>query len=333
MFKTLDFVTDALRHSKVKLTWDDDDPERNNVTRRTLTKKEIEDGDFKAFLASSSESESEVIDKGPKTEKDKKSSRDKLRALLLDDNEDLPEGWDHDKNQEDIDMEITFTPGLSEQKEDETTLEKYRRKMKEKRKKRKEEVKTKTLKADEDVDDFFDIESDKGEGKVHPVSNGKSQQGRAPTRHVSTAEELALLVAPDNPRAETQHFDMKSVLKAEKKSRRKGKKRKNDAKDEGDNEIQTNFKIDVNDERFKVLHEDHQYAIDPTNPQFRKTVAMDEFLRERSRRNADDNKVSPDTSQRKNRNGETLKSLVESVKRKSDHTLAHSTGKRRKIKD
>ncbi|KAG6898045.1 hypothetical protein C0992_006523 [Termitomyces sp. T32_za158] len=336
MFKNLDFVTDALRHSKVKLTWDEDDPERNYVTRRTLTKKEIDDGDFKAFLASSSESESEVLDKSSKTKKDKKQSRDKLRALLLDDNEDLPEGWDHDKSQEDIDMEITFTPGLSEQKEDETTLEKYQRKMKEKRKKRKEEVKTKASKAegDEENDDFFDIESEVEEKSKPPVPNGKSRQGKAftpPTRHVSTPEELALLVASDNPHAETQHFDMKSVIKAEKKARRKGKKKKNDTKDEGDNEIQTNFKIDVNDERFNVLHEDHHYAIDPTNPQFRKTVAMGEFLKERSRRNADDTKASTDTSQPRNRNGETLKSLVESVKRKSDAT--HRTGKRRKVKD
>lgn len=259
-----------MRHSKVKLTWDDDDPERNYVTRRTLTKKEIEDGDFKAFLASSSESESEVI---TKVKKDKKPSRDKLRALLLDNNEDLPEGWGPDKSQEDIDMEITFTPGLSEPKEDENTLEKYRRKMKEKKKKRKEEVKTKTLKAEgnEEKDDFFDIESDAEEGRVHSITDGKSRQGRAskpPTRHVSTPEELALLVASDDPHTETQHFDMKSVLKAERSARRKGKKKKNNTKDEGDNELQANFKIDVNDERFKVLHEDHQYAIDPTNPQY-----------------------------------------------------------------
>ena len=74
------------------------------------------------------------------------------RALLLGGNDDqLPEGWGKDsKDDEDVDMEITFTPGLAESKAgDETTLEKYQRKMKEKRKKRKEEVKEKEKVEDE----------------------------------------------------------------------------------------------------------------------------------------------------------------------------------------
>ena len=49
------------------------------------------------------------------------------------------EGGDDD----DVDMEITFMPGLSERKgeEEETSIEKYQRKMREKKKKRKEERK------------------------------------------------------------------------------------------------------------------------------------------------------------------------------------------------
>ncbi|KNZ78552.1 Pre-rRNA-processing protein esf1 [Termitomyces sp. J132] len=325
-FKNLEFVTDALRHSKVKLTWDEDDPERNHITRRTLTKKEIEDGDFRAYLASSSESESEAVEPAPHTKKDRKSSRDKLRTLLLGGNEDLPEGWDHDQDQEDVDMEITFTPGLSEAKEDETTLDKYRRKMREKRRKKKEE---KTLKVDvgEDKDDFFDIESDTKDGEPP-----KRTYSMAPI-HVSTAEELALLVASVDPNAETKHFNLKSVLKAEKKAHRKGKRKKNDKNDDGDNEIQADFRIDVNDERFRALHEDHQYAIDPTNPQFRRTAAMDTFLQERSRRKADDTKApNSNFSQSHNdQDGKTLKTLVESVKRKGIDTLARGTGKRRKV--
>ena len=51
----LDFSTDALRHSKVKLKWDEDDPERTKVLRRALTKKEIEEDDYRAYIASDSE--------------------------------------------------------------------------------------------------------------------------------------------------------------------------------------------------------------------------------------------------------------------------------------
>ncbi|KAG6912008.1 hypothetical protein DXG01_000256 [Tephrocybe rancida] len=361
-FKGVDFVTDvsaqplimviadtlkqALRHSKVKLTWDEDDPERNQLTRRTLTKKEIEDADFGAFLASSSESEPEVVEATPKSKvKDKKSSRDKLRALLLGGNDDLPEGWDREDDPGDVDMEITFTPGLSEQKEDETTLDKYQRKMREKRKKRKDEVKEKTLNSEvgnvQDNDDFFDVGSDSAD-EAQPAKGKDKKSRRKATRQaapessvrpLSTPEELALLVASDDPGAETKHFNLKSVLKAEKKARRKGKTRKND-NDEGDNELQEDFRIDVNDERFKILHEDHQYAIDPTNPQFKKTVSMDAFLQERSRRKTDVTPGSSNPSLRQHRNeteGKTLKSLVESVKRKSANSLAHGTGKRRKI--
>ncbi|KAG6842256.1 hypothetical protein C0991_000226 [Blastosporella zonata] len=347
MFKSVDFVTDALRHSKVKLTWDEDDPERNQITRRTLTKKEIEDADFRAYLASSSESETEVIETSSKKnkDKDKKSSRDKLRALLLGGNDDLPEGWDREDDPGDVDMEITFTPGLSEQKEDETTLDTYQRKMREKRRKRKEEVKEKALKAEsndvQDEDDFFDVENVEGDDANPPA--GKDRKGRQkearrgapdhPPRPLSTPEELALLVASDNPAAETQHFNLKSVLKAEKKARGKGQKRKNDKNDDGDNEIQADFRIDVNDDRFKILHEDHQYAIDPTNPHFKKTVSMDAFLQERSRRKTDVTRKGSDpviTQDRNENEGKTLKSLVESVKRKSVDRL-HGIGKRRKV--
>ena len=55
-----DHIVQALRHSKVKLTWDEDEPERTQVTRRALTRKEIEENDFRAYIASSSDSEEDA---------------------------------------------------------------------------------------------------------------------------------------------------------------------------------------------------------------------------------------------------------------------------------
>jgi len=263
------------------LTWDDDDPERNHITRRTLTRKEIEENDFKAYIANSSDDSEEEA--APTKQKDKKASRDKLRSLLLGGNEEaIPEGWGDDDNgaDDDVDMEITFTPGLSAKKDEdeETTLERYQRKMKEKRKKRKEEVKQSgqkdapTQKAKVD-DDFFEPGSD---SEHEDITSSKKSKGKGKgkkdtaekdddlTRTEATAEELALLVASDNPTAEPKHFSLKSVIKAEKKKRRrKGRKDKG----EDDNEAQEDFNVDVKDERFRVLFEDHQFAIDPTNPQ------------------------------------------------------------------
>ncbi|KAJ3494664.1 hypothetical protein NLJ89_g10760 [Agrocybe chaxingu] len=316
-YKAVEFVTDALRHSKVKLTWDDDDPERNQVTRRALTKKEIEENDYKAYIANTS-SESESEDEGQsapkKTKKDKKASRDKLRSLLLGGNEEeMPEGWGDDTGADDVDMEITFTPGLINKKnEDETTLEKYQRRMKEKRKKRKEE-KSKSRK-----------------GKELRTED----QDEPPARKGATAEELALLVGTDNPNAEPKHFSLKSVIKAEKhKKRGKGRKR---GKADIDNEAQEDFVVDVKDERFKALFEDHQFAIDPTNPHFKKTKAMSALLDERQKRRKGQRNEGADVISKKPKNtdaggAKSLQSLVESLKRKSANVDQPGQGKRRKL--
>lgn len=283
----------ALRHSKVKLSWDEDDPERDRITRRTLTRQEIEENDFKAYLASDTESESDG-DEGQK-----KMDREKLRALLLSGGDDtLPEGWgaSFDDDANDVDMEITFAPGLSTAKggENETTLEKYQRKMKEKKKKRKEEVKekvkekdTKEKKVDAPKDDFFadgsdDEDEDDEEQEVReelPVKKAKRDKktkAKAQTdhedspeqeRHAATTEELTLLAVSDNPNGELKHFDMKAVLKAEKAKGKKHKHRKDKKKTEEGNDLQEDFAIDVKDERFQAVLEDHTFAIDPSNPQ------------------------------------------------------------------
>ena len=283
-YKPLDFTTDALRHSKVKLTWDDDDPERLRVTRRVLTRKEIEENDFRAYLASSSDSDGE--DEGPKSKG--KADRVKMRALLLGGGDDtLPEGWSRGGEDEadDVDMEITFMPGLSEARngEEETTIEKYARKMREKKKKRKEEHGAREPEKSKGVeDDFFGEDSSDGgeEGEEETKKGRKGKKDRkakkdeeAPAAHdkqlKSTAEELALVAISDNPAAEPRHFDMKAVLKAEKSKgkKRRGKKRGVGEDGEQEQELQADFAIDVRDERFAALHEDHTFAIDPSNPQ------------------------------------------------------------------
>ncbi|KAF8202878.1 hypothetical protein BJ912DRAFT_1018743 [Pholiota molesta] len=272
-YKAVEFVTDALRHSK-------------------------------------------------KSKKDKKkAARDKMRALLLEGNDDaMPEGWGGDDAQDggddgdDVDMEITFTPGLSAAKEgEETTLERYQRKMREKRKMRKEQVKEQGEEKEEGgkkgaekrgkkVDDeFFEADSEaerpaeegekshKDKGKDKGKSKSKkarhadaSDEERPAARKEATEEELALLVASNDPDAEPKHFSLKSVIKAEKgKKHRKGRKEKNK---EDDGEAQEDFVVNVKDERFKVLFEDHHFAIDPTNPHFKKTKAMGALLEERQKR-------------------------------------------------
>ncbi|KAF9270189.1 hypothetical protein L218DRAFT_968885 [Marasmius fiardii PR-910] len=315
-YKAVEFVTDALRHSKVKLTWDEDDPERNKVTRRVITRKELDEGNFQAYIASaSSESESEHEDSG------NRKSRDKLRSLLLGGNDELPESWNRDNGErgDDVDMEVTFTPGLAEEKDDqdETTLEKYQRKMKEKRKKKKEEAKKAATQTD---DDFFDGPSDDGE---RPAQNAKKKSGAAVSSEPAE-EGLSLLVSSENPAGEPQHFNLKAVMKAERKQKRKNKKGKK-AADE-DNELQEDFVLDVQDDRFKAIHEDHSFAIDPTHPQFKKTKAMESLLNERFQRRAMGEKRTTDDDV------PSLKTLADKVKRKGGFLSESGKGKRQRFR-
>jgi len=343
-FKAVNFVTDALRHSKVKLTWDDDDPERNRITRRTLTKAEIEESDFKAFLASSSsDSETDASkSSGKSKENPMKVPRHKLRALLLGGDDELPEGWSRNaKQQGDVDMEITFTPGLSEKKDgDETTLEKYQRKTREKRNRKKVDAKDKVLneKSHSLRDGFF---SDGSGGEHGPNQTSKlSASPNSPKKlpllsdtaspPLSTPEELKLLVSSNTLEGEHKHFNIKSVMKSEKNLARKRKIRKNH-RQEDDNELQDDFSIDVKDARFKALHDDYQYAIDPSNPQFMKTQSMTALLEERSRRQKEMLSVDLRDVPVQESAGNTdriLTSLVESIKRKGATVPSRGTGKR-----
>ncbi|CCL99020.1 uncharacterized protein FIBRA_01029 [Fibroporia radiculosa] len=344
-YKALDFRTDALRHSKVKLTWDEEDPERAQVTRRSLSRKEIEENDFRAYIASSSEDEIQPAqDKGASHSS---ASRDKLRALLLSGGDDLPEGWGTGKSDEDgVDMEITFTPGLSAANDDrdETTLEKYQRKMREKKKKRKDDLKKDTAEADPKAssqDEFFVAGSeDDGTGtrqnhdkaKLGKHKKEKSEKDKADeskTRPLATSEELAF-VASNTTTSEPVHFNMKAVLKAEKKLKlKKGKKKSVD----DENELQQDFSIDVKDERFKAVHEDHAFAIDPSNPHYKKTKSMSALLEERTRRQKDKRSKPPGASaiDSGDHASNELQGLVERIKRKSTALEQAGSGKRRKI--
>ncbi|KAJ1030448.1 hypothetical protein NDA16_001357 [Ustilago loliicola] len=189
-YKGVDFKTDALRHSRVKLTWDQDDPERFKLTRMVarggLTKDQLRDDDFKAYLASDTESEPD------EDEKAAKNGRDRLRALLnLDGGEDgsgfgkkgkrnggVFDDPRHDDDEEQGEMQITFMPGLSEAAakkaangkkagdEDETTLEKYLRKQKEKKERKK------AARSGAVEDDGKDAEAEKVDGAIGSTDAG-----------------------------------------------------------------------------------------------------------------------------------------------------------------
>jgi NUC153 domain len=148
----------TLNNCKVKLSWDADAPDRAILKKKAFGKREEDEENLKAYLASSSESEGEGSAHGTGRRggniEDSKEDIGKKRMLLLG-------GVDNDPAaDEDMEMEVSFEPGLLEKGEeivkrkeerdnlkDETAWEARLRRMQErkteKKKSRKEEFATK----------------------------------------------------------------------------------------------------------------------------------------------------------------------------------------------
>ncbi|KAJ2617386.1 pre-rRNA-processing protein esf1 [Coemansia sp. RSA 1365] len=281
-----DFATQALKHSKVELTWDADEPSRVKTTRRAFTQDDVDNMDFANLLASSSD--------------DNSSDEEELarkRALLF---SDANNGSDDEQESGMGDIEITFTPGLSEaatrfdrRKEaeepqshkDETTIERFRRLKKERREKWKDSKKTKSQN-DEDLisdneidsrvanDNFFTYSSDEPtlKPKMAKKKERETKSERKQRQNIEAKERAELELLLDGAESNRKHFDLKEIVKAEKS---KGRKKQT---------IEDDFKLDVNDPRFGALYDSHNFAIDPNNPNFKKTKAMKELLSESRKR-------------------------------------------------
>lgn len=303
-YKGNEFVTDALRHSKVKLTWDQDDPNRAKITRRALTREEIEEEDF-GNLVAASESEEEDDDDEDDSKKSKKQKikerRDKLRALLLGGDDETGDIWGKagtawkdeladmkGDEKESKDVEITFRPGLTTD-DNLTSLERYQLRMKEKKKAKKEkrELKGKGEKEEKDTgDDFF--------------GNDGDEPARSPSPDVD-----------DHKLVEDQshHFSLKDHVQAEKIDGKKRKRSRKKAERERERELGPDgFKVDVSDPRFAAMYDEPAFAVDPTHPKFQDIQANREILQKTRERHTD--KRARDESEK------DLSSLVESVKAK-----------------
>lgn len=281
------FVTDALQHSKVKLTWDETPKERLALSTRLFSQKEIDDMDFKAYLASDTEGESDA---------EELLLKDKYKSLLGG-----KFSFDNGKEEEDdVDMEITFNPGLDESKpaveaeeKEETTLEAYKRKEKERRQKRMEKYKTKQ----------------EEEPKAEPKKGKKGKKAKSTPEDEKRKAELELLMLDEEEKDKADHFSMRDIVKAEKSKNRKKKGKKN-----YDEElVQDKFLADLTDDRFKEVFENHEFAIDPTSSVFKKTNTMKQILQERTKRlrGGDERKTK-----KPKKDSSALTSLVDKLKKK-----------------
>lgn len=170
-YRPNEFVTDALQHSKVKLTWDADDRSRKEAQKRAFagSRADIDENDLKAYLGSdSSEDEAPepvIIDAtttesvakhdadkpNPKVSK-KEAERQRMRALLGLPTEPVVSKKSKKAGSTPVgDVQVTFSSAFTSELEkgsvfkneplhEETTVEKYVRKEKERKKNRKEKM-------------------------------------------------------------------------------------------------------------------------------------------------------------------------------------------------
>lgn len=279
-----DFETRALQHSDVKLTWEEDDPKRTKTLRRKFNPDELDE--LNEYLASSeddsdedgSEDENEGSEDENGNGKTLKKHRDggKYRELLLSGNK-------SNSDEDEVgDMEVTFKPELEEinkrilekkNKKRETVWEQVCQKNKEKKKARRN--RSKNASSDDDStdddntqgreniehDDFFmedePIKSNKSNEKVREGSSDLDEKEKEATR-----AELELLVADDN------NDNVKGYKVKRNNKKVKGKKGKME-------EVESKLPdVDASkDPRFSALFASHLYALDPTDPQYKRTSA------------------------------------------------------------
>jgi hypothetical protein len=318
-YKPNEFSTDALTHSRVKLTWDADDTTRKEVQKRAFSRKDIDENELKAYLGSdSSSSEDEVeVAKADKASKlraalglgvTSKSSKPKQKASAK---------RDRDFPKPDGEMEITFTGGLlndaskggsvfeNEIPIHETTMEKYVRKEKERKAKRKERAKARKEGRDPDAqaeepeaaandddeedpfnDPFFADDPDEM-ARAEKAEKAESKKSRK-TKKREEEEEQAEATAAERANLEllmAGEDDGKmrhfnmNEIEKAEKAAKKKGKKAKKAKKTAP-VIEDNFAINTTDPRFSKLYESHEFAIDPTNPRFKETTGMKALLEE-----------------------------------------------------
>ncbi|XP_052105857.1 ESF1 homolog [Mytilus californianus] len=319
------YFTTALCQSKVDLTWDETDQDRLKVTmnpsigkRTKKGKGEVKEEDFKAYLASSSEDEDDDkagtlgnLDFGDEESEseDEEQQINKYKSLV----QSIKES-EEKKKKRDVEMEITWEPGLKEsaekiikKKEKEkgmTVWDKYLEKKKEKkqtkRDDKKKQDKSKVVEeedsesqsgeeafSDDDVpedlksDPFFQHSDDEDNPKMKKKNKGKKKfkgketQEEKELKEKQKAELSLLMMDEDNDEDDKKHFSLKKLVQNDSK---KKKKKLQKGKLESKKDDQDEFKIDTKDPRFEALYTSHMYNVDPSAPEYKKTKGMKDII-------------------------------------------------------
>ncbi|VFV44799.1 esf1 homolog [Lynx pardinus] len=306
-YKPKYFTSAAMGTSTVEITWDETDHERITTLNRKFKKEELLDMDFQAYLASSSEDEEEIEEelqgddkvnmeedgKSKKSQKDDEEQIAKYKQLLQVIQEKEKKGKEND-----MEMEIKWVPGLKESAEEmvrnklegkdkltpwEQFLEKKKEKkrLKKKQKALAEEVSEDELPSDVDLNDpYFAEEITKIGIKEKKKSVKSTKDGISPVEEAEIERqkaEMALLMM-DEEEESKKHFNYNKIVEHQNLSKKKKKllmKKKELLEDD--------FEVNVKDARFQAMYTSHLFNLDPSDPNFKKTKAMEKILEEKAR--------------------------------------------------
>lgn len=303
-YKPKYFTSAAMGTSTVEITWDETDHERITTLNRKFKKEELLDMDFQAYLASSSEDEEEEEEapqgedgvsvedgKTKKNQKDDEEQIAKYRQLLHVIKEKEKKGKEND-----MEMEIKWVPGLKESAEEmvknklegkdkltpwEQFLEKKKEKkrLKKKQKALAEEASEDELPSDVDLNDPYFAEEVKklGVKKKSMKSTKDSLSSEEEADLEKQKAEMALLVM-DEEEDSKKHFNYDKIVEHQNLSKKKKKQlmKKKEL-------LEDDFEVNVNDSRFQAMYTSHLFNLDPSDPNFKKTKAMEKILEEKAR--------------------------------------------------
>ncbi|XP_055854201.1 ESF1 homolog [Episyrphus balteatus] len=234
-----------------------------------------------------------------------------------------------------------------------TPIEKVLQKRSEKNKRRKEERKKKKKQANGSDDDDGAIDSDQSDdypdgidmndpyfaeefanGDFEAPKSKKKDKNKKKTKKTESdneeeeqkAKELQLLM-DDDEEDDKQHFSLEKIIKTENETKSKKKRKKQLKKSKGEinsakKEVDDNFEVNVEDDRFKAIFSSHHFNIDPTDSHFKKTKGMEQIIHEKLKRRHGhgDNKKNPvvedETESKRPKKLIENSMLVKSLKRK-----------------
>ncbi|KAM4862759.1 ESF1 homolog [Urocitellus parryii] len=360
-YKPKYFTSAAMGTSTVEITWDETDHERITTLNRKFKKEELLDMDFQAYLASSSEDEDELeeeiqgddgvnVEDGKtqkKTQKDDEEQIAKYRQLLQVIQEKEKKGKEND-----MEMEIKWVPGLKESAEEmvknklegkdkltpwEQFLEKKKEKkrLKKKQKTLAEETSDDELPPDVDLNDPYFAEEVKRLGiKKKSVKSAKDGTSLEEETEIERQKAEMALLMMDEEEDSKKHFNYNKIVEHQNLSKKKKKQlmKKKEL-------VEDDFEVNVSDARFQAMYTSHLFNLDPSDPNFKKTKAMEKILEEKARQREQKEELTQALIKRKESEFEktsqkksvdpALSMLVKSVKNKTEQFQAR---KKQKVK-